>query len=142
MTGFDLATLRVDKEKEVDGVWMDMGDDCKLLIARWRNPKYQDRFNRLHSRSLTRMRSSEALVETNQQITRECIAHHCLLGWKNLLLDGKAVAPYTPEVALDLFKKFPDFLEFVMGYAQEREAYRSEEIEDAKGNSDGSSSGK
>lgn len=132
MSGFDLATLRVDKEKEVTGVWMDLGDDCKLLIARWRNPKYQERFNRLQSRVITRMKTVD--LEANQRIVRECVAHHCLLGWRKLLLDGKEVAAYTPELAIDLFTQFPDFLEFVLGYAQEREAYRAETIEEAKGN--------
>lgn len=139
MSGFDLAQLRVDKEKEIDGVWMDMGDDCRLLIARWRNPKYQERFNRLQSRAITRMKSVD--LDANQRIVRECVAYHCLLGWENLLLDKEDVGPYSAELALDLFKKFPDFLEFVLGYAQEREAYRDNAIEEAKGNSEGSSSG-
>lgn len=139
MTGFDLATLRVDKEKEVDGVWMEMGDECRLLIARWRNPKYQERFNRLQTRAITRMKSVD--LDANQRIVRECVAYHCLLGWEKLMLDGKEVQAYTPEYALELFKQFPDFLEFVLGYAQEREAYRADELKEAKGNLNGSSSG-
>lgn len=139
MAGFDLATLRVDKEKEVDGVWMEMGDDCRLLIARWRNPKYQERFNRLQGRAITRMKSVD--IEANQRIVRECVAYHCLLGWEKLLIDGKEVDAYSQEYALELFKQFPDFLEFVLGYAQEREQFRAETIEEAAGNSEGSSSG-
>lgn len=138
MTGFDLATLRVDKEKEVDGVWMEMGDGCRLLIARANNPKYKQRAKRLQSRVLTRISVDP---DSDERVVRECVAHHCLLGWEKLYLDKKEVGPYTPELALDLFEQFPDFLLFVLSYAQEREAYRTEKLEEAKGNSNGSSSG-
>ena len=139
MDGFDLATLRVDRTKETEGVWMEMGDKCRLLIARWRNPKCKQRFKRLQKQTNASIRALDD--EADERIVRECVAYHCLLGWEKLFIDGEEVEAYSPKVALDLFKKFPDFLAFVLGYAQEREAYRAEMIEETKGTSDGSSSG-
>lgn len=136
MSGFDLGTLRTNKVKEVDGVWMDFAGTSKVLIARFRNSKMEEWLISNQTNATRRMLDPKMGLDTLKQ----AVAKFVLLGWTELSVDGEAVE-YSSEKALDLFKDFPDFYETILVMSQERDAFRDENLETAKGNLPKSSSG-
>lgn len=137
MSGFDLATLRTDKVKEVDGVWMDYVGESKMLIARFNNPAMEKWILRKTMAATRRI----ADVESRLDLAREAVAKFVLLDWKLLFLDDEAI-PYSKEKAYEVLTDYPDFHETIVAMSMEREAFRADNLDDAKGNSKASSSGK
>ena len=136
MSGFDLGTLRTDKIKEVEGVWMEFAGTSKVLVARFRNSKMEEWLISNQTNATRRMLDPKMGLETLKQ----AVSKFVLLGWTELSVDGKKVE-YSEEKALELFNDFPDFYETILVMSQERDAFRDEKLDIAKGNLPKSSSG-
>ena len=130
----DLKSFETDKQLEVDGVWVDIGDDdgTQLLVARIGNDNY-NRLIRTKLKPYRNLLQRNAMPEpTQEKILTEVLAETILLDWKNLKYNGKKVA-YSPARACELLMGIPDFRELVMEIANSMETYRVIEKEaDAK----------
>lgn len=130
----DLTELETDLSLEEDGVWVDLGDKdgTQLLIARIGNPKFT-RVLRQYLRPYRQLIQRDALAPEKQEaILTEVMSECILLGWKNLMYQGKKVN-YSTKRALEMMTDIKDFRELVTEVANNMETFKAEsEAEDAK----------
>lgn len=132
----DLSTFETDRQLEVDGVWVDIGDEdeTQLLIARIGNPNY-NRLIRARLKPHKNLLQRDALpMEMQEKILNEVIAETVLLGWKNLKYKGKKIN-YSSDRALEMLNNISDFRELVMEIANSMETFRIVETEEDVKNS-------
>ncbi len=122
---FDLAKqFATDREKETSGVWIDVGLDSSILVARTNNRAYARAITREYEKyKLTLSDDSETSDELSDQIMAKIIAKTILLDWKSFSDDGKNL-PYSVEAAEAVLLKYPDFKSFVMQQANDIENFR------------------
>lgn len=119
-----------DQSKERDGVWHDMGEGMKMLIARIGNPNYQKRFQALskpHRRALRRGTLSDDIAE---QLLIRCLAETIVLGWEGVEEKGKEI-PHSVDNAVRVLTDYPDLRNYVNDIANEMEGYKADEDEEA-----------
>lgn len=136
MAGFDLATLRTDKTKEVEGVWMEYASECRLKIARLRNSKMEEWL--LVKQTIAVRRTKDPKRQLN--VFRRAVAKFVLLDWEKLFLADVAQT-YSEDLAYKIFQDYPDFYETIIEMSQEIDAFKLDNMEDDAGNSPASSSG-
>ena len=71
-----------------------------------------------------------------EEISIEAMAHHVLLGWKDIEDDDGNPLEYSPETALELLRDpgLRDLYQFVLTQANERALFRQEVEEESKEN--------
>ena len=137
---FDLQKeFATDEKSELEGIWEDVGEGAKVLVARVGNKEYTERFRRL-GKGLQRQLDRGTLPEDKQAaILISIIADTILLDWNGFADEGKLL-PYSKESAKLMLKKYPDFRQFVWDIANDAENYRVKNREDDLGNSSAPSS--
>ena len=111
-----------DADKAVNGVWSDIGDGCRLLVARMNNANYNKALRKAvlpFSR-----RGGSPSVDQNRQILVRCTSRHVLLGWEGLTEDGTEVE-YSEEEAYRLMTTYEEFFQLVVGIAADSDNYRT-----------------
>lgn len=130
----DLSNFETDRELEVGGVWVDIGDEdgTQLLVARVGNQKFNTML-RAKMKPYRNMLQRDILPqETQEGLLTEVLGETVLLGWKNLKHNGKEVK-YSAAKAKELLKGIPDFRELVLEIGNSMETFRVvEEEEDIK----------
>ena len=137
---FDLQKeFATDEKSELEGIWEDVGEGAKVLVARVGNKEYTERFRRL-GKGLQRQLDRGTLPEDKQSaILISILAETILLDWSGFSDEGKSL-PYSKENAKLMLKKYPDFRQFVWDIANDAENYRVKNREDDLGNSSAPSS--
>lgn len=127
--GFNLNSLKTNKDKETEGVWVDYLDGSRLLIGRMGNAKFKAFVSRKykgHRMAIDRGDAhADALAETIQV---EGYARFILLGWEGVELDGK-MQDYTPELGMKVMHEIPDFKADVENFANETNVYLESNLE-------------
>ncbi len=131
-----LSALRSDSRKETEGVWVEWEHGVSLLIARLNNAGFQSRVRVLTAKHTKAIRAGTFPDEEMEDISRTAMAHHVLLGWKNIEDDEGGDLEYSQEKALELLSDpdLRDLYQFVLTQANERDLYRREVQEDSSGN--------
>lgn len=117
------TAFATDEEKEVNGVWNEIGDGAELLIARSGNRAHSRKLSQLfdrHARALDQ--KNEASEKLSEQIIIDATAEHVLLGWKKIKFKGVEL-PYSIENAKKLLA-VKDFRALVSKLAGDIERYR------------------
>ena len=128
-----LRDFKVDADKETKGVWCDVGEDLRLLIAGADNAEYRKYRDHLLQQVARHARSKQA-AEKIEDITMRAMARHVLLGWENLDDDNGEPIPYSHEKALGVLRESRELYTIVAGYANDQALFRAEELEDAEKN--------
>lgn len=135
-----LEKFAVDKKKEVEGVWEDLGDGAGLLIARMGNKRFAEGYAAI-PRGTRRMIESDKLSDDAvDDIICKLLAETILLDWKGVEEGGKEV-PYSKETAADFLKRYPDFRQMVWTISEEQNRFHQDSIEDDAKNSKSVSGG-
>jgi hypothetical protein len=135
MSGVSIGRFMTDATKELNGTWVDMGAGLMLKIARINNERYQEFIREKGKPFGHAIRAGVAQVDMDD-IVHEGVAKYVLLEWKDLLdEDGVTPIPYSPEKAVELFKKAPDFLDIVVKMASNMDLFRKEAQKEAAKNS-------
>ena len=137
---FDLQKeFATDEKSELEGIWEDVGEGAKVLVARVGNKEYTERFRHI-GKGLQRQLDRGTLPEDKQAaILISIIADTILLDWSGFADEGKLLS-YSKENAKLMLKKYPDFRQFVWDIANDAENYRVKNREDDLGNSSAPSS--
>ena len=137
---FDLQKeFATDEKSELEGVWEDVGEGAKVLVARVGNKHYTERFKRL-GKGLQRQLDRGTLPEDKQAaILIAILADTILLDWSGFADEGKPIE-YSKENAKLMLKKYPDFRQFVWDIANDADLYRAKDREEDLGNSSAPSS--
>ena len=139
----ELNKIKIDLEKQIAGVWVDVDADTSLLVARMHNPEFTKVFERaaIPYKQAARkgiVSDSKALEGFNQ-----ALAKTVLLGWKGLKLDGEEVS-YSHETCYEILsdESLTNFKDLVVEIATNEENFRAEEVEEAGKKSKNTSIGK
>jgi hypothetical protein len=114
-----------NKKLEEDGVWIDVGDNTQLKIARANNKKAQAYSKQIAKPYLAQIRFGKLPEEIYTKLAIEVAAECILLDWKNLEEDGIAIA-YSKENAMRMLTDYSDFRDLVSSMAEERKTFQRE----------------
>ncbi len=126
--------LVADPKKEVEGVWVDVVEGCRLKIARLGNPEYDKVMQRLTKPHRRLMRRGDLAGDLMQDIVRRTMAKTILLDWEGIEDDDNKPIEFSPGEALKLLKKSDEFTEIVLDFARSLELFQEEEKEETEGN--------
>tara|TARA_Y100000310_G_C20478150_1_gene713421 strand:- start:247 stop:714 length:468 start_codon:yes stop_codon:yes gene_type:complete len=128
--------FKINKLKTTSqGVWVDCGQGLKLKVARLGNPTYEEELRKLGKPYMRQMRLGTMNVEDIENLAKKAISKHIIQGWENLEDDDGPIE-FSPEKALELFNEYPDFYTLVKDVSNEAELFRTDEMEEAAGNSE------
>jgi hypothetical protein len=130
-----LSELKVDAKKESEGVWVDVAEGLRLLVASGDSQAYRKYRNKLLKPYLHRVRSRTMSVEDMEKVTRQAMARHVLLGWENLDDDEGNPIPYSREKALEILTESREVFNIVGDFANDQAMFRADLQEDAGKNS-------
>lgn len=121
-----------DEKKEIEGVWFtdEFGGETSCLIARIGNKNYQKLFDRLSKPHRRALRKGNIDNELAEKILIKTMSQTILLDWKNMKEDGKPVK-YSNQEAYRIMLQYRDFRDIVSDLANEMEAYRIAQDEEA-----------
>lgn len=128
-----ISSVKADPVKAESGVWVDYEAGIRLKIARMNNPAFEA-FVRAKQRPKIRgFRANKATDDELNELTREAVARHVLVGWENVEDDDGNLIPYSPEKSLEFLKDpaLSDLYQFVVLQASDAAAYRAEATEEA-----------
>ncbi len=147
-----------NKEKENQGVEMEVGEGFFITVARLGNEKCKKFMEKANHPHLRRIRKGTLPTGIRDGILIKAIAKTVLLNWRGLeeeVLDDnghkvidletgeiKTVEiPYSKEKAIELMTSSDDFLECIIEYSQDQQNFKDQDIEDAEGNLSSASNG-
>lgn len=130
-----LKHFATDQDKETHGVWIFLGNDVWVKVARMGNPRYQEELTKLQGPHRRELRLGTMAREDSLQIYHTVLARTILLDWAGVEDTAGNPVEYSEEAAIEAFRDNPDFLRAVEALSQERETFRLEIEEAAKGNS-------
>lgn len=135
--GMSISQFTTDKDKTLDGVWVEVGAGMKIKVARLNNTRYKTCLRGLSKPHVVQLRqNNEAAAQLAEALTREAYAKCILLGWENLLdADGITVIPYSEAKALKLLTDHQDFYDIVESLASEQQLFAEDAEAESEGNS-------
>ena len=138
----DLNKVKIDLEKEADGIWVSLDDDTSFCIARMYNPKFNKRFEKLSAPYRSAAKRGMMDDSKANDIMNQVIAETILTDWKGLLRNGVDVKYSVVEAKKILDdKRLAGIRQFVLDVAEDESNFRSEEITETGKKSKSISSG-
>jgi hypothetical protein len=123
-----LASFKFDRKKAEEGVWVDIYQGLRFLIARMPNSRLEQRLAKVgkaQQRALRFGGNAELLKGT----TMEAVAHCVLLNWEGLTKeDNVTPIPYSPATAVALFEEYPEFFRTVVELAQDQSLFQDDNL--------------
>ena len=117
------AQFATDETKEEDGIWVDIGDDSEILVARAGNKKYGKMISKEYEKHKKLLDlKNEASEKKSEEVMIDVLAKTILLGWKNIMFKGEEL-PYSLDNAKMLLA-VKDFRKLVAQYADDTEQYK------------------
>lgn len=114
-----------NKALEEGGVWVDIGSDASLKVARAGNKKSIARYRELAAPYIAQITHGKISDDIAVQISVQVQAETILLDWKGISYDGKAME-YSTENAVKLLTESPDFRELVATISNERRTFQQQ----------------
>ena len=112
-----------DEDLSNDGVWVSIGEDAKVLIARMNNERYR---KGLRKAVLPYTRRGTSMTEAqNREVLARMTAKYILLDWKGITEDGQELK-YSEEESYRLLTEYEDFFHLAVGIASDADNYRKE----------------
>ncbi len=132
--------LGTDKNKEREGIWVDVMENEDGSIARFKVAILGSTNKKLMREQAKRARRASKFtpLEKQQKDAREIFVDTVLLGWENVIdyrEDGDKRMEYNRDNALFLMEDIPHLLDLLSVEASEKANFREEEREEAGKNS-------
>jgi hypothetical protein len=126
-------TFGFDREKADGGVWVDIGQDAHIKIAKFGTNKYQLAAMRHTRKYQAQIRAGRPDPESLADITANILADSVLLDWRGITEDDASL-PYSRANAYRLLRDYPDFRAMVEQYANDMSLFQDamDMEEDAK----------
>lgn len=122
---------KTDKTLETEGVWVDFGDGVEVKLTRL-NTKAAKEVRRREEKPYARLR--EIPEDIQEKVLTRIMAQAVIKEWKGVLDEKGKPIPCTAEAVEALLNELPDFREDLIFAAAQRETFKAEEVEAAKGN--------
>jgi hypothetical protein len=120
-----------DKNLEEEGVWVDLGDESKIKIARMGNIKSRERATKLQKSA--KLANKYSIDNFNEEDLADILAYSVIKDWKGIKDNGEDL-PYSFENAKAMILKYRDFRDMVVELSTEMETFRKVDIEEGKKN--------
>ena len=129
----DLNEVKVDKSKESDGVWVDIDEDTRILVASDVSPAYKRMLKKELLPYQKAIRLNTMKDKVYEEVASKCMAKHILLDWEGITKDGMAF-PYSEENSLLLMTddSYSQFRDFVAAQSMDLTLFRVSSIDDVK----------
>lgn len=116
----NIQDFKTDQKLELEGTWVPIDPETKLLIARANNKNYMNSLQRqIKENGYTHAaRTGKVPSEIMGKFAVRAIAETVLLGWEGLK-DGKKTPKYSVDEAERLMNESPDFLSYVVSLAND-----------------------
>lgn len=128
MSFFDDNYVEVDKTLMEDGAEVDFGGGFKVTIRHVSSKEVEKAQSQIRHQ-LRIKRGKSPTDDQARQISRYVAAHAGIVTWK-----GGDAPKFTPEKAMEVFEKRPEFLDDVLLAMTEYETFRKAAVNDASGN--------
>ena len=121
-----------NERAEIDGVWISLGEDAGVKVARLGNPEAQKAYKKIPK--AIRREIEEGIMGNKQaeQFLSSFMAAHVLKDWKGLSYEGKSLPAYTPEHGAKHLKEFRRFRDRIWEISTDDALYNVELEDDAK----------
>lgn len=129
-----------NEKAEIEGVWVDLGEESKLLIARAFNDNFVKAWRALPTGLRRRIDKGNVSRKEDLKLFSGLLSDSILLDWTGLSDEGKVIK-YSKENATKMLAKYKEFRNFVWEMAGDIQLFRNEELEEDIKNSKGSSVG-
>lgn len=129
----ELTDFDVNDDLSVNGTWVPVGKDAKLLIARINNEKYRDFIKKKTKPYRSAIRAGQLDETLMTEIVVEALARTILLGWEGLTEKGEALV-YSVSKAEDLLRRKEQFRDLVTSLANDASLFQEAEVEDSEKN--------
>ena len=138
----ELGSFKTDTQKEVDGIWFEVGNGGRVKLARMNNPQYLERMQQLTKPHSLEIRRGTIDTDVLDKIIAQCLAEKVILDWEGLVLYGEPV-PYSVERVTEILldSSLKDFREFLVNEARSSDNFRAAAQEDTAKNSESISDG-
>jgi len=122
----------VNEERAEQGVWIPIGEDARLKVARANNPNFRRVFRKLITPYTAAIRSNSLPDDVDDQIMIRAIAETILVDWQGITENGEPI-PYSVEKARKYLQHEP-FRELVMNFARDLSLYKEAMDEETEKN--------
>lgn len=123
-----------DKQKEEEGVEVDLGEGIKVTVARANNKTYANALQKKFAQHRRQIRNRTLPDDVVERLTIEAMADGILLGWSGVTENDQPV-DYSRDNAIAMLTKYPDFRDTIADIAADAMNYREQSEEEARGNS-------
>lgn len=134
MSGF-LERYQTDKNLEEEGVWVDLGGNVQVKVARITSRKSKEVRRKLERPMVRKNRSDDLSIDQLEQLMTEQLAQAVIKDWRGVTDDEGNDLPCTVENCRTILTKFPDFREDVATASLEKETFRTAALQEELGNS-------
>jgi hypothetical protein len=137
-----LKKFRRDLNKETAGVWHDLGDGARVLVASMGHPRFRAAMDRAEvKRRAKRPANGIFPSEVQTEIVAEAMSFTVLLDWEGIEDDAGAELVYSREEAFRVLADpaMRDFSNRIAALADDAANFREEEVAEIVGNSSGGS---
>ena len=123
--------LAVSISKENAGVWVDVGESARILVARVNNPVYKQRFTTLFAPHKNAVRNDMMSEKLAFDILTDVMATTILLGWDGFEREDGTPDLYSVERATELLGNpvMKDFRAMVQTYSEDAQLFRESVFE-------------
>ncbi|MCP4377728.1 MAG: hypothetical protein GY794_16320 [bacterium] len=128
-----LDQFSTDKELELNGVWVEIGDGTTLCVARLYNDRYSEALRGAMKPHKRQVMDNESSLE----IMIDVEARTVLIGWEGVTETDSASAKTGVAYSIEKAKEYlhvRDFRKLVLEIAGSMETYKSQEREDGEKN--------
>lgn len=123
-----------NEQLEEKGVWHEIGEGAKVLVARNGNKNHTEELKRLMAPYRRQIQLGKLPDEVYKKISIEAMARTILLDWSGFEDDTGKELKYSFEAASDLLTRLNDFRNVITSFSDEMDAYQQVAEEDAEKN--------
>lgn len=127
-----LSSFATDQKLELNGVWRNVGQGLRLLVARDNNPEYLKAVRKAMAPYKSKFQRDSLSVEESETMMSRIMADTILLDWENLEDDKNKKIKYTPDAAFEYFETYPEFKTLVTQLSSDVDFYRQSAIKEVK----------
>lgn len=122
--------LKVDRDLEADGVWVEFRDGMEVRVARAGNPEFRKLWRALTRPYQRQLRTGTLSPQKEDELTVRCMARALLRDWRGLEDESGEPIGYDPAFAERLLMDSPELRNFVSDVATEYQMFREQRLEE------------
>jgi len=138
-----LNAFATNPDKELNGVWHDIGEGARVLVARSGNKNYQAELRREMKPFRNRLNRNDPTMEPiAEKILIRVTAKTIWLDCEGIEEADGTEIEYSAEKGIEMLAEYPELRDIIQGLADDLSSYQDEFKEEVVKNSRKSSTGK